>query len=86
MFIVEDHSIEITISGNMETTIVPVIQQRNSFYCPNAKDGKSSEVYCQSYFSQVRDNEISGYDGWRTGDELTRCIVRKEVVLTTVSP
>ena len=43
---VEDRLIEITTSSNMETTIVPVTQQRNSFYCPNVKHGKSSEECC----------------------------------------
>lgn len=77
---VEDRFIEITTSGNMETTMIPVTRQRNTFYCPNAKHGKSSEEYCRSCFGQARENGVSGYGGWRTEDELKWCIVRKEVV------
>lgn len=32
----------------METTILPVTVQRNEFYCPDAKHGKSTEEYCRS--------------------------------------
>lgn len=79
-FMVEDRFIAITTSGNTETTIVPVTQRRNIFYCPNARHGMSSEEYCRSCFGQARDDGISGYGGWRTKDELKWCIVRKEVV------
>jgi hypothetical protein len=79
-FMVEDRFIEITTSSNMDITIVPIIQQRNSFYCPDAKHGKSSEGYCRECIGRARDNGISGYGGWKNVDELKWCIVRKEVV------
>ncbi|KAL9108066.1 MAG: hypothetical protein Q9187_008345 [Circinaria calcarea] len=79
-FMVEDRFIEITTSSNMEITIVPITQQRNSFYCPDAKHGKSSEEYCRSCIGRARDDGISGYGGWRKEDQLKWCIVRKEVV------
>lgn len=79
-FMVEDRFVEIPTSSNMETTIVPVIQQRNSFYCPDAKHGNSNEALCRSCIGRARDNGIPGYGGWRTEDELKYCIVRKEVI------
>jgi len=79
-FMVEDRFLEITTSSNMETTIVPVRQQRSSFYCPDARHGKSSEEYCRSCIGRARENGISGFGGWRTEDHLMWCIVRKEVV------
>ncbi|KAF2097199.1 hypothetical protein NA57DRAFT_77452 [Rhizodiscina lignyota] len=79
-FMEEDRFIEITTSSNMETTIVPVTQQRNSFYCPDAKHGKSSEEHCRSCFGRARDDGKIGYGGWRNEDQLKWCIVRKEVV------
>ena len=65
---VENRFIEITTRSDMETTIVPVTQQRNSFYCPDAKHGKK------------RDDGISDIGDKRAEDELMWCIVRKEVV------
>jgi hypothetical protein len=77
---VEDHFVEITTTSNMETTILPVTVQRNEFYCPDAKHGKSSEEYCRSCAGRARDQGIPGVGGWRTEDELIWCIVQKEVV------
>jgi hypothetical protein len=79
-FMVEDRFIEIPTSSNMETTIVPVTQQQNSFYCPDAKHGKSNEEYCRSCIDRARDDGISGYGGWRVEDQLKWCIVQKEVI------
>ena len=79
-FMVEDRFIEITTSSNTETTIVPLTQQRNSFYCPNAKHGKSSEEYCRSCIGRARDEGPIVYGGWRQEDQLKWCIVRKETV------
>ena len=79
-FMVEDRFLQLTSTSNTETTIVPVTQQRNSFYCPNGKHGKSSEEYCRSCFDQASTRGISGYGGWRGEEELKWCIVRKEVV------
>ncbi|KIW34055.1 uncharacterized protein PV07_00857 [Cladophialophora immunda] len=79
-FMVEDRFVEITTSSNTETTMVPVTRQRNSFYCPDAKHGKSTEEYCRSCIGRARDGGISVSGGWRTEDQLMWCIVRKEVV------
>lgn len=76
----EDHFVEIESSSNMEITMAPITQKRNSFYCPNAKHGKSSEGYCRSCIGQARDEGIPGIGGWRTEDELKWCIMRKEVI------
>ncbi|CAG9950344.1 unnamed protein product [Clonostachys rosea f. rosea IK726] len=76
----EDRFIEITTRSNTETTILPVTVQRNKFYCPDAKHGKSSEEYCRSCISRAREQGIPGVSGWRTEDELIWCIVQKEVV------
>ncbi|KAL2068580.1 hypothetical protein VTL71DRAFT_14917 [Oculimacula yallundae] len=79
-FMVENHFVEITTSGNMETTMVPMVQRQNFFYCPNGKHGKSSETYCRTCIEQARDNKINVNGGWREEDQLRWCIVRKEVV------
>jgi len=79
-FMVEDHFVEIETNSNIETTIIPITQQRNSFYCPNAKHGKSSEEYCRSCFGQARDDGKSGHGGWKKEDQIMWCIVQKEVV------
>ena len=76
----ENHFVEITTSSNMETTMVPMVQQQNSFYCPNGKHGKSNEEYCRGCIEQARDNKIHVNGGWREEDQLKWCIVRKEVV------
>lgn len=80
IFMVEDRFLEMTTSSNVETTMVPVTQQRNSFYCPDAKHGKSSEAYCRSCVGRARDDGIPGYGGWRQEEQLKWCILRKEVV------
>jgi len=77
---VEDRFLEITSRGNVETTMVPMVQQQNSFYCPNGKHGKSDEGYCRSCIVQARDDKIHINGGWREEDQLKWCIVRKEVV------
>lgn len=79
-FMVEDSFVEITTGSNMETTMVPMVQQRNRFYCPNGKHGKSNEEYCRSCIEQARDNKIHVNGGWRDEGQLKWCIVRKEVV------
>ena len=79
-FMVEDRFVEITTSGNMETTMVPMVQQQNFFYCPNGKHGKSNEQYCRSCIVHARDNKIHVNGGWREEDQLKWCVVRKEVV------
>ena len=76
-FMVEDRCVEITTSGNMEMTIVPITKQKNSFYCPNGRHGKGIGACC---IDRARDDGISGYGGWRKEDQLKWCIVRKEVV------
>jgi hypothetical protein len=80
IFMLEDRFIEITTSGNIETTMVPVVQQKNFFYCPDGKHGKSDEFYCRSCTEQARDNKIDINGGWREEGRLSWCIVRKEVV------
>ncbi|GAM37724.1 hypothetical protein TCE0_029f07873 [Talaromyces pinophilus] len=75
-----DRFVEIESNSNMEITMVPITQKRNSFYCPNAKNGKSSEEYCRGCIRQARDNGIPGLGGWRTEDELKWCIMRMEVI------
>lgn len=58
-FMVEDRFIELTINSSIESTIVPVTQQRNSFYCPDAKHGKSNEEYYRSCVTRATENGIS---------------------------
>ena len=79
-FMVEHNFVKITTSGNMETTMVPMVQQQNFFYCPNGKHGKSNESYCRSCIEQARDDNIHVNGGWREEGELKWCIVRKEIV------
>jgi hypothetical protein len=47
----------------METTILPMTVQRNEFYCPDAKHGKSSEGHCRSCAGRARGQEIPGVGG-----------------------
>lgn len=77
---VEDQFIEMETTSNIDITMIPVTQQVNSFYCPHAKHGKSSEGYCRSCFDNAKDDGISVNGGWKTEDELKWCIMRKEVV------
>ena len=79
-FMVEDHFVEMTTRGNMETTMVPISQQRNSFYCPNGKHGKSNEEYCRSCAGQAADAKINVNGGWRNEEQLRWCIVLKEFI------
>ncbi|KAH7347069.1 hypothetical protein BKA66DRAFT_601818 [Pyrenochaeta sp. MPI-SDFR-AT-0127] len=79
-FMIEDRFIDMTTSSNMETTVVPVTQQRNTFYCPEARHGKSSPDHCWRCIGQAREDGIPGYGGWKQEEQLTWCIVRKEVV------
>jgi len=79
-FMEEGRFLQVTTSSNMETTIMPVTRQRNSFYCPNGKHGKSSEEYCRSCFDQANCGGISGHGGWKAEEELIWCIVRKEII------
>jgi hypothetical protein len=37
-FMMDDRFVEMTTSSDMETTMVPIVQQQKSFYCPNAKE------------------------------------------------
>jgi hypothetical protein len=78
--ILEDRLVESTTGSNMETTILPTTVQRNEFYCPDAKYGKSSEGYCRSCTGWVRAQGTPGVGGWRTENELIWCIVQKEIV------
>jgi hypothetical protein len=79
-FMVEHNLVEIITSGSMETTMTPVVLQKNSFYCPNGKHGKSNESYCKGCIEQARDNNVLVNGGWRTESQVQWCIVRKEVV------
>jgi len=79
-FMVEHNFVKITTSGNMETTMVPMVRQQNFFYCPNGKHGKSSESFCRSCIEQARDDNIHVNGGWREQGQLKWCIVRKEIV------
>jgi hypothetical protein len=79
-FVMENSFAEITTSSNMETTMVPIVQQQNSFYCPNANHGKSNKEYRRSCILQARNDKIYVNGGWRKEDQLKWCIVRKEVV------
>lgn len=74
-FMAEDHFIEITTSSDTEITINPVTQQRNVFYCPDAKHGKTTEGYCGSCIERARDKGSIGYGGWKIEDQLKWCIV-----------
>lgn len=74
------HFVDIESSSNAEITMVPITRKKNSFYCPNAKHGKSNEEYCRSCIGQAKDNGIPSIGGWRTEDELKWCVVRKEVI------
>jgi hypothetical protein len=76
----KDRFIEITTSSNMEITMVPITQQTNAFYCPDAKHGESSKEYCRSCIGRARDDGTLQYSRWRKKDQLKWCIVRKEVV------
>jgi hypothetical protein len=78
--LVEDRFVEMTTSSNMETTMVPIVQQQNSFYCPNAKHGRSNEEYCRSYIGQATNDKIHVNGGWRIEEQLKWCIMRKEVI------
>ena len=78
-FMVEDRCIKMTASSNMEITIVPITQQKNTFYCPHAEYGK--EEYCSECTGWKKDDgKITGYGGWQKEDQIKWCIVRKEVV------
>lgn len=79
-FMVEDSFIEITTSSNMETTMVPVTRQKNSFYCPHRKRGESDEDSCRSCIGQAFWEETDLKGEWRNEEELKWCIVLKEVV------
>jgi hypothetical protein len=72
-FMIEDRFIEIETSSNIETTMVPMTQQQNSFYCPDAKHGKSSEEYCRSCIGRARDNGTSIHGGWNCRFEFQGC-------------
>ncbi|RYN15621.1 hypothetical protein AA0113_g12499 [Alternaria arborescens] len=78
-FMLEERFVEITTSSNVETTIIPMTVQKNSFYCPYGKHGKSTEEYCRSCFQQARDDSIVGHGGWKSEEQLRLCIVRREV-------
>jgi hypothetical protein len=77
---VESRFIEITTSSNMEITIVPVTQQRTSFYCPDASHGNSNGDQCRICIDWAIRKGISLNGGWRNEDQLKWCIVQKEVV------
>jgi hypothetical protein len=80
-FMAEDRFVEMTTSSNMETTIVPVVQQKTGFYCPLGKHAKYEGVLCREVCSyQATKDKIVVNGGLRLEDHLKWCIVRKEVV------
>ncbi|EPE33311.1 POZ [Glarea lozoyensis ATCC 20868] len=79
-FMVEDRYVEMTTSGNMETTMIPMAHRRSVFYCPNGKHGKSTKENCSGCTKQASDGKVNVNGGWRGEDQMSWCIVRKEVV------
>jgi hypothetical protein len=78
-FMVEDRFVDITAKSNSKITIVPIAVQKNAFYCPNGKHGKSSEEYCRGCVREARENNVIGLGGWKSVEQLRWCIVRETV-------
>lgn len=64
----------------MELTMHPMLQKVNSFYCHNAKHGRSSEEYCRSCVVDAAERNVHGLGGWKSEDTLKWCIVRRELI------
>lgn len=79
-FMLEDRFVAMPVASNMEVTIVPVTQQKISFYCPHRRHGDGGRDFCGGCADMARNDRTVEYGGWKTEDQLKWCIVRKEVV------
>jgi hypothetical protein len=78
-FMVEDRFVDLIAKSNSKITIVPIKVQKNAFYCPNGKHGRSTEEYCRSCLRQAKDDGMVGLGGWKSVEQLRWCIVRETI-------